>query len=117
MRLSVHHQHILLHRASFTAAENRTRRAVFLAEHARFGAVFAFSYVGMELSDRCFPLTLMLDGLIRPSDKSNEEAEHHIDEKADEAIQVQLTEKPHQVAALLHVGKRHKHIIPIDEGE
>lgn len=58
-----------------------------------------------------------LDGFIWASDKGNEEAENHVDEEADKSVQVQLAEEPHQVAVLLHCGKGHKHVIPVDEGE
>lgn len=58
-----------------------------------------------------------LDGLVGAGDQSNEEAEDHVDEEADKSIQVELAKEPHQVAVLLHCGKGHKHVVPIDEGE
>lgn len=59
-----------------------------------------------------------LDGVIGASDECNEEAQHHVDEEADEGVQVELGEEPHQAASTLlglHGRKRHKHVVAVDE--
>ena len=60
---------------------------------------------------------LHLDGLVGAGDEGDEEAEDHVDEEADEGVQVDLAEEPHQVAVLLHFGEGNEHIVPVDEGE
>lgn len=59
-----------------------------------------------------------LDGVIGTGDERDEEAQHHVDEEADEGVKVDLGEEPDEAAAALlrlHRRKRHKHVIPIDE--
>lgn len=59
-----------------------------------------------------------LDGVVGPSDERDEEAKHHVDEEADEGVQVELGEEPDQAAATLlglHRCKCHEHVVPVDE--
>lgn len=59
-----------------------------------------------------------LDGVIGAGDECNEEAQHHVDEEADEGVEVQLGEEPHQAAVTLlglHGRERHKHVVSVDE--
>ena len=59
-----------------------------------------------------------LDGVIGACDERDEEAEHHVDEQADEGVQVELREEPHQAAAALlrlHGREGHEHVIPVDK--
>lgn len=59
-----------------------------------------------------------LDGVVGSRDERDEEAEHHVDEEADEGVEVELGEEPHQAAAALlrlHRRERHEHVIPVDE--
>lgn len=58
-----------------------------------------------------------LDGLVGAGDEGDEEAEDHVDEEADEGVQVDLAEEPHQVTVLLHLGEGDEHIVPVDERE
>lgn len=55
------------------------------------------------------------DGVVCSGDQSDEEGEHHVDEQRDEGVKVDLAEDPHQRAALLHLSKRHKHVVSVDE--
>lgn len=58
-----------------------------------------------------------LDGLVRVSDESDEEAEHHVDEERNVGVEVDSAEKPHHVAVISHLQEGGVHVIPIDEGE
>lgn len=58
-----------------------------------------------------------LNGVIRICNKCNKKAENHIYEKADEGIQVQTAEQPHQDALLLDLSKGGKHVITVDQGK
>lgn len=58
-----------------------------------------------------------LNSLVGPSDESNEQRQDHVDEQGDESVEVELAERPNQSAALLHLRERHKHVVPINEGE
>lgn len=58
-----------------------------------------------------------LDGLVGVSDESNEQAEHHVDEKGDEGVEVESAEKPHHVALVSHLQEGGVHVVPVDEGE
>lgn len=58
-----------------------------------------------------------LDGLVRSGDEGDEQRQDHVDEERDEGVQVDLAEEPHQRAAHLHLGERHKHVVTVDEGE
>ena len=61
-----------------------------------------------------------LDGVVGAGDERDEEAEHHVDEQADEGVQVELGEQPDQAAAALlrlHRRERHEHVIAVDERE
>lgn len=57
---------------------------------------------------------LYLDGLVGSCDEGNEQRQHHVYEEGDEGVQVHLAEEPHQRAGLLHLGKRHKHVVAVD---
>ena len=57
------------------------------------------------------------DGVVGSGDECDEEGQHHVDEEGDEGVEVDLTEDPHQGAAPLHLSKRHKHVVPVDERE
>ena len=59
-----------------------------------------------------------LDGVVGSSDECDEETQHHVDEEADEGVEVELGEEPHQATATLlglHGCERHKHVVPVDE--
>jgi len=58
-----------------------------------------------------------LDSLVSSGDERDKQRQHHVDEEGDEGVQVHLAEQPHQSAALLHLRERHKHVVPVDEGE
>lgn len=61
-----------------------------------------------------------LDGVVGACDECDEETEHHVDEQADEGVQVELREEPDQAAAALlrlHGREGHEHVIPVDERE
>lgn len=58
-----------------------------------------------------------LDSLICSCDESNEQWQHHVDEKGDKGVQVHLTKEPHQRAALLQLRKSHKHVVSVNQGE
>lgn len=61
-----------------------------------------------------------LDGVIGTGDECDKEAQHHVDEEADEGVKVELGEEPDNGAVALlrlHCRKRHEHVIPIDERE
>ncbi len=58
-----------------------------------------------------------LNGLIGVSDKSDEQAEHHVDEEGDEGIEVESAEKPNHVALVSHLQKGGIHVVSIDERE
>ena len=61
-----------------------------------------------------------LDGVVGACDERDEETEHHVDEQADEGVQVELREEPDQAAAALlrlHGREGHEHVIPVDERE
>ena len=58
-----------------------------------------------------------LDGLVGVSDESDEEAEHHVDEKGDEGVEVESAEEPHHVAVVSHLQEGGVHVVPVDEGE
>lgn len=61
-----------------------------------------------------------LDGVVGSSDERDEEAQHHVDEEADEGVEVELGEEPDEAAPALlslHCGERHEHVVPVDERE
>lgn len=62
-------------------------------------------------------LGLVLDRLVGSCDESDKQRQDHVDKQGDEGVEVDLAEHPHQSAALLHLRERHKHVIPIYEGE
>lgn len=57
------------------------------------------------------------NGIIGASDDCNEEGQHHVDEEGDESVEVDLTEDPHQYTAPLHLSKRNKHVVAVDQRE
>lgn len=74
----------------------------------------------MQLVPRWRGCTANLDGVIGTSDECNEEAEHHVDEKTDEGVEVELGEEPDEAAAALlrlHRCECHEHVVPVDERE
>lgn len=60
---------------------------------------------------------LYLYGVIRVSNECNKKAEDHVYKQANEGVQIQPTEQPHQCALLLDLSKRCKHIIAVDQRE
>lgn len=61
-----------------------------------------------------------LDGVVGTGDECNEETQHHVDEEADEGVEVELGEEPHQAAVTLlglHGCECHKHVVSVDERE
>jgi len=61
-----------------------------------------------------------LDSVVGAGDECDEETQHNVDEEADEGVEVELREEPHQATATLlglHGCKRHEHVVPVDEGE
>lgn len=71
----------------------------------------------MQVCDVDGLLGLVLYGLVGSCDESDKQRQHHVDEEGDEGVQIYLAEEPHQSAALLHLGERHKHVVPVNEGE
>lgn len=55
----------------------------------------------------------MLNGFVRVCDERDEKAQDHVDEEADERVQVDAAEQPHQVTFLLHFRERGKHVVSI----
>ena len=58
-----------------------------------------------------------LDGLIGVCYKSDEEAEHHVDEEGDEGVEVKPAEQPHHVALVSHLQEGVVHVVPVDQRE
>lgn len=56
-----------------------------------------------------------LDSLVRVSNESDEQAEHHVDEERDEGVKVESAEKPHHVALVSYLQEGAVHVIPINE--
>lgn len=114
---SVHQECLLIRGHSVAAAEQGADGALHLTELARVGSIRALrdelaQLYGVDPTD-----PVVLDGFIGASDEGDEEAEHHVDEETDEAVQVDLAEQPNQRTLLPHVCERHKHVVPIDERE
>ncbi len=55
------------------------------------------------------------NGVVGSRDECNEEGQHHVDEEGDKGVEVDLAEDPHQRAAVLHLSKRYKHVVPVDQ--
>ena len=55
-----------------------------------------------------------LDSLIGITDDTNEQAKHHVDEQWDEGVKVDFAKHPHSITLLVHLSKRHEHIITIN---
>lgn len=56
-----------------------------------------------------------LNGVVRIGNERDEKTEDHVDEEADERVQVDAAEQPHQEALLLDLSKRGKHVITVDQ--
>lgn len=57
------------------------------------------------------------NSVVGSGDECNEEGQHHVDEERDEGVEVDLAENPDQRPALLHLSKRYKHVISVDQRE
>lgn len=58
-------------------------------------------------------MLVVLNGFVRVCDERDEKAQDHVDEEADERVQVDAAEQPHQVTFLLHFRERGKHVVSI----
>ena len=57
------------------------------------------------------------NGVVGSGDECDEEGQNHVDEEGNEGVKVHLAEDPHQCAALLHLSKRYKHVVSVDQRE
>lgn len=74
--------------------------------------------VSMQI--RYISLSLSLthsDGVVGSGDEGDEERQHHVDEERDEGVEIDLTKKPHQCPAALHLGERGKHVVSVYQRE
>ena len=56
-----------------------------------------------------------LESFVGVRDDADEQAEHNVNEQANERVQVDLAENPHSQVGVGQFCERHVHVIPIDQ--